>query len=88
MDLCIVNVKKLKLMNLRDKPLLEFELLGEQSNANGTIIRFFLLNKQHRVMLTQNADTLASSEEDIQIMMQMFTEAIRDREKWARKFYT
>jgi len=86
MDLCFINTRKLRLLTKRDKPLLNFELVGAQNNGNGTILEYYLLNKKHQVMLARQADDSSSSEENVALMMKMMIEAIASREEWVKKY--
>jgi len=55
MDLCRLNIEKLKKFNRRKKPL-KIALVGAQSEGNGIITRHFLVNDLMEVSVTDKGE--------------------------------
>lgn len=91
MDLCVVNVEKLRRFSKRKE--LRIELTGEESSKGG-LTRHFIVNGVHTAMVGHdnffglNPNNLHGSvEEDIDWLRTLINESIKRGEPWTKKLW-
>lgn len=89
MDLCVVNVEKLRRFSRRKE--LRIELIGEERNEFG-LTRHFIVNGVHSAMIGHDDffklnpnHVYGSVEEDIEWLRTLINESIKKGEPWTRK---
>lgn len=89
MDLCVVNVVKLRQFSWKKRELL-IELNGEEGSEHG-LIRHFIVNGIHNATIAHDHYLYSSQpnsiEEDIDYLRTLLNDAIKRGEPWTRKLW-